>query len=323
MRILVTGGSGFIGTNLVAFLTSRGCDVLNLDIAPPRIELLAAWERVDVADYHKVEQAARAFSPTHLVHLAALATFDASMTELTQRNVDVTANILNLALKRGTVERLILTSTQYVNGPGSPFDEDRSFHPVNDYGRSKMAMELLAREPRFAQLPWIIVRPTNIWGPHHVHFATEMWRFIKHGLYLHPAGDPVLRAYGYVENVARQAHILLTAPTPMVLHKVFYLTDPVIDSYELLNAFSLALAGRKLHRVPRRLMQGLARAGDALKRIRIAAPFHSERYHRMTANHAARFEPLWGQFDYQAIAMEEGVARTVSWLTDAYPRLYA
>jgi GlcNAc-P-P-Und epimerase len=324
VRVLVTGGSGFIGTSLMSLMEHRGYEPMNLDIKPPPLaEQRKNWRAVDILDRDALGRAIATFLPTHIVHLAALATFEASDEVLRTHNVGGTANVLDAALGSASLRRIIVTSTQYVNGPGASFDDDLDFHPVNDYGKSKVAAELLTRQEAYNRLDWAIVRPTNIWGPHHPRFPEEMWLYIKRGLYLHPGFGPIIRAYGYVENVARQIDILLHAPAERVRHRVFYLTDPPIDSFEVLNGFSLALRRRPLKRIPYSLLRWPALAGDAMRVVGLKAPFHSDRLQRMTSPHGARYEPLWDEFAYQPIGLTDAISRTVAWLKQTYPRRYA
>lgn len=323
MRVLVTGGSGFIGTNLIQALYQRGDNVSNVDSAPPQVESHRSfWQRIDVRDARTVADAVRNFQPTHIVHLAALATFDATWADLRACNVDGSIHVLDAALAHAPNCRIIVTSTQYVNGPGAPFDEDTKFNVVNDYGQSKADTEIATRADKYAALDWIIVRPTNIWGAFHPRFPSEIWKYIRWGVYMHPGRAPIVRAYGYIGNVVRQIDILLKAPVERVRHQVFYLTDPPIDSYELLNQFSLTLRGRSLPRMPYSLLRVLAWIGDIIKGLGLKAPFRSDRLHRMVCGHSARFEKLWAEFGYEPINLSDAVVETKNWLIEKYPQHY-
>ena len=324
MRVLVTGGSGFIGTNLVAFLLARGHAVTNLDSQTPLMDAhRAMWQTVDIRDTAGIAGAIARFQPDHIVHLAALATFEASKAELDSINIGGTINVLEGALANAPHARILVTSTQYVNGPGTPFDNDLAFHPVNDYGHSKAGAEMAARSERYAALDWIITRPTNIWGAFHPRFPTEIWKYIRQGFYMHPGHDPIERAYGYVGNVCLQTEILLQAPAERVRHRVFYLTDPPLDSYDVLNAFSFALRERPLRRVSYPLLRMLALAGDSVRLVGLKAPFRSDRLHRMTSPHSARFESLWAELGCKSVGLPDAVKETLAWLKQHYPGIYA
>ena len=323
MRILVTGGSGFIGTNLVAFLLQRGDTVLNIDSQPPlEPDHAPQWRKVDICDSDAVDAAVRDFAPTHIVHLAALATFAASKADLDRANVDGTIHVLDAVLAHAPGSRVLVTSTQYVNGPGTPFDDDLKFHPVNDYGESKKGSELAARNSKYDKLDWIITRPTNIWGPYHHRFSTEIWKYIRKGFYMHPGHQPIVRAYGYVGNVVRQIEILLTAPAARVRHQVFYLTDPNVDSYDVLNEFSMTLRKRPLPRVPYPLLRAAALVGDFVQAVGLKAPFRSDRLHRMTTGHLGRYEALWDDFGDRPLSLPAAVRETTAWLVEKYPQYY-
>src|ERR1700744_3321762 len=71
-RIIVTGGSGFIGTNLVEALTSAGVSVLSLDIKPPKNPAhVHVYRTCDILDDCTLERLMREFKPDALVHRAA------------------------------------------------------------------------------------------------------------------------------------------------------------------------------------------------------------------------------------------------------------
>ena len=72
MKILITGGSGFIGTNMVEHFVNKGDEVLNIDWnAPQNSDHQKYWENVDILDYAKLETAITKFAPDYVVHLAA------------------------------------------------------------------------------------------------------------------------------------------------------------------------------------------------------------------------------------------------------------
>ena len=76
-RVLVTGGSGFVGTNAVEYYARQGVPVLSLDVrAPVSSAHHRYWQRVDILDSKALESAVRSFAPTDVVHLAARTDLD-------------------------------------------------------------------------------------------------------------------------------------------------------------------------------------------------------------------------------------------------------
>ena len=81
-RVLVTGGSGFIGTNLVQSYFKSGTPVLSVDTRPPRQPAhRAVWQRVDCSDSNAMRSVIDEFEPTHIVHLAARTDLQGSRTQ--------------------------------------------------------------------------------------------------------------------------------------------------------------------------------------------------------------------------------------------------
>ena len=204
MRLLVTGASGFIGTNYIDFHKQQNCELINLDIQPPlKKEHERFFKKVDIMEPSALESAFAEFSPTHVVHMAARAECDENTTVEDGYAVNTigTQNVLDAIKKTPSVERMIMVSTQYVAGPGRLPKHDEDYFPHTVYGQSKVITEQLTREAGL-NCTWTFVRPTNIWGPWHMRYRREAWRVINKGVYLHPGGKPVVRSYGYVGNLS-------------------------------------------------------------------------------------------------------------------------
>jgi len=181
MRALVTGGAGFIGSNLVDALLARGDEVTvvddlstgrrgNLDSA------LAAGARLvelDIREAVALTEAVTAAQPEVVFHLAAqidvrksLAdpAFDAAV------NVGGTANLLE-AMRAAEAPRVVFVSTGgaiYGEGAGKqlPLDEGAPIEPFSAYGQSKFAAEgYLALYERLYGLSGISLRLGNVYGP--------------------------------------------------------------------------------------------------------------------------------------------------------------
>src|SRR6266576_2667059 len=172
MKVLVTGGSGFIGTNVVEALSRKGNTILNYSLhAPLNSEQIQYWRAGDILDQVATTTAFQEFQPERVLHLAARAECDENTTvESGYRvNTDGTRNVLDAIRATASVERTIVTSTQFVCAPGRLPKNDTDYFPETVYGQSKVITEQLTRA---ANLPtcWTIVRPTNIWGPWHMRY---------------------------------------------------------------------------------------------------------------------------------------------------------
>ena len=161
-RILITGGSGFIGTNAVEHWLNLGFDVMNLDVKPPQNGAHRdLWLRCDITEPSELRAAYEAFRPHYLLHLAA-------RTDLDERrnlsgyaaNIDGVRNLLDIV--GPPLRRAIFASSRMVCRIGYQPQHEDDFAPPNLYGQSKVEGERLVRSSAM-NCEWVIVRPTSIW----------------------------------------------------------------------------------------------------------------------------------------------------------------
>jgi nucleoside-diphosphate-sugar epimerase len=314
-RIVVTGGSGFIGTHLVNALVRDGNDVVSLDKVLPTLSAHRRFHRfVDILDYRAVLKALLEARPDVVVHLAARTdTFGTNLSEYAVNTVG-TRNIAEGVAATGGRTLLINTSTQFVAAPGVEITGPREYKPHTVYGESKAAAEE-SLWGDFAELDWTIIRPTNIWGPWHPRYPHEFWHVLAKGLYLHPRTEhPVIRSYGYVETVADQIRQLLDVPRDLRAHRVFYVGDAPLDLLDWVNEFSIALIGRPARTVPVSVLKGIATVGDLASWARLRAPLTTDRLRSMTESYVVPMRPTFEILGRPRLPWREGVARTVEWL---------
>jgi GlcNAc-P-P-Und epimerase len=314
-RLLITGGSGFIGANLVSEIDRRGgYEVLNLDIAPPKfVSKFARHRRCDLLDRHAVEQSFAEFQPTHVVNLAARTDMFGATVDDYAANHFGTENVIAAIRQTSSVEKVVFTSSQYVVGPGRPPESDEDYRPHTIYGQSKVETEKAIRRANLSAA-WTIIRPTNIWGRWHPRYPNEFWRVLKQGRYVHPGGPPVTRCYGYVGNVVDQVLTILANTDGNLNGKTFYLGDPPIDIYEWANAFSLELTGKPIRVAPRKALWVLAKAGDLVIKFGGKFPIFSSRLRNMTEDYVTPMGPTYAALGAPRVSMTEGVHETVAWL---------
>lgn len=153
MRVLVTGGAGYIGSHMVKLLAETGAEVTVLDdLSTGHAEAVrnAKLVRGDIADVPATRDLLQKNGIEAVVHFAASSLVGESMSDplkYYRRNVGGTVALLE-AMRQAKVMRLVFSSTAAVYGDPVrlPIDEAHPTQPVNPYGSSKLAIERMLAE---------------------------------------------------------------------------------------------------------------------------------------------------------------------------------
>lgn len=173
MRILVTGGAGYIGSHVVKALGEQGHDLLIYDNLSTGHDWAVLYGRLDVgelADTRRLDEVLQAFRPEAVLHFAASIQVEESVREPLRYYRNNVANSLNLldAMERHDVRNLIYSSTAAVYGipERMPVDESLPLNPINPYGASKVMMETVLRDIADARenFRYIALRYFNVAG---------------------------------------------------------------------------------------------------------------------------------------------------------------
>ncbi|MEI6291834.1 MAG: NAD(P)-dependent oxidoreductase [Chloroflexota bacterium] len=315
MKILCTGGSGFIGSHLIDRLSTQTDELINIDIVKPKNHLhLRFWRDCNILDLPRLQEIFGEVKPTHVIHLAARATTDGKSIDDFRDNTIGTSNVISAIQSCRSVERVIVTSSQHVRKPGSGNPKnDVDFFPHGFYGESKVITEMVTREANL-ECVWTIIRPTTVWGPNHPFLEKGLWRLMQRGLYVHPKNDHVLRSYGYVKNIAWLVVQLLKAPPIEINKKVFYLGDDPINQTDWIDAFSMALSGKNTYKVHPKIIFAIAIFGDLLEKIGLHIPMNSNRYFNLTTTNPVEIDRVIHQLGNSPFSFSEGIIETVNWL---------
>ncbi|GAB1425253.1 dTDP-glucose 4,6-dehydratase [Thauera terpenica] len=190
MKILVTGGAGFIGSAVVRLAVSRGHAVVNVDaltyaaclenVAPVADSGRYAFEHVDIRDRAALDRVFAQHKPDAVMHLAAESHVDRSIDSpgaFIETNVNGSFNMLEAAraywMAEGRPEgfRFLHISTDEVFGslgPTGKFTEDTAYDPRSPYSASKAASDHLVRAWHETYgLPTVMTNCSNNYGPYH------------------------------------------------------------------------------------------------------------------------------------------------------------
>ena len=319
-RVLVTGGSGFIGTNLVEYFNARGDVVLNLDRSPPRQARHAPlWRAIDILDARAVDIAVREFQPEYIVHMAARTDLAGRDPGEYRVNTDGVAHMIDAASGLKTLKRIVFASSMLVCRVGYQPVSATDYCPTTAYGASKVAAEKLIVERAADRLPWVIVRPTSIWGPWFDVPYRDFFTAVRRGLYFHPRRKRIRRSYGFVGNAVFQIDKLLVCEELSLQGKTFYLADyEPLELKDWATAIQRAFSAPRVREVPLFMLACGAKSGDALVALGYGrAPLTSFRLNNLLTDAVFDMTQLRNVCGSIPYSVEEGVVRTVSWMNAA------
>jgi nucleoside-diphosphate-sugar epimerase len=319
-QILITGGSGFIGTNLVQDGLDRGHQVLNLDRVAPRNPAHGSnWTYCDLTDFPALRKLVQRFEPEVILHMGARTDLDGrSVTDYAANTVGV-RNLIEASRGLPRLRRVIFASSRLVCRIGFDPASDEEYCPTTAYGASKVEGERIVRAcADRLQCSWGIVRPTSIWGPWFDIPYKSFFSAVAKGLYVHPRGERIAKSFGFVGNTVHEVNRLLEAGEELVHGRVFYLADyPPVDVLHMAKLIRNAFSAPKVREVDYRLLRALALAGDVLKRFGWSnPPLTSFRLTNLMTPMVHDLRALQAIVGDLPFGVEEGVALTAAWLRD-------
>lgn len=323
-RVLITGGSGFMGTNLVETYRGRSDTVIaNFDVRPPRNPTQAGYFRhVDLRHPSALLGAVERFAPTHIVHLGARTDLGSDRVEDYAANTQGVRNLLQVIKQVGSVQRVIFASSRLVCRIGHAPSSATDFCPPNAYGESKVMGELEVRAADL-RVPWLIVRPTSIWGPWFDVPYRDFFTAVQRGRFVMARGAHVRKSFGYIDNAVFALVQLMHGTNAMGApwRDTIYLADyEPIEVTDMAEAIRSEFGAPRIRQVPKLGLRATALVGDMLQSLGWKrAPLTSFRLNNLLTEMVYDVGPLRAAVGPLPISMRQGVNDTVAWML-AHPK---
>lgn len=315
LRTLVTGGSGFIGVNLVAALRRSGRVVWSLGTRPtPPVGQESLYSRVDILHSRAVMAAFDAFRPHEVVHLAAQTLF-AGRDDFYGYTVNTvgTRNVIAAIANSPGVTRALFASSIAAALPA----ESHEF----GYGKSKKEMEEIVSRSGLDKggCTWALMRFGHVWGPWGGPPFRAFFIAIARGRYANLGHSDAPKRLAYVGNVVHAIERLLEAPAERIQGRLFHVADePPVCIADWAQTIATALGRRPPLHIPEAVVRLAAGCGDALRLLGWKnPPLHSQRLANMRSpSPSFPIEEMLELAGPLPFTMVNGVRATIEWLRE-------
>ncbi len=301
-KILVTGGSGFIGSHLCHRLVEAGAELyvtVKYNSIVDNVRLAGYWDDIRVleSDLRNPDSLAplRKIKPEIVFHLAAYNHVSDSFGQYSEAMDSNSRGTVNLMEAYEDYERFIYVSTSEVYGfqESVPFHEGQIPHPLSPYAIGKFSGELYARmKYKSLQRPVVVLRPFNAYGPYQSPRAVIAELILKclRGETIRTTRGVQTREFNFVEN-----HVdgfLAAATVEKAVGEVINLGNGeevrIVDLVHRIHTLTASKSELKIGELPDR---------------------DGEIWRMCTANQKARDLLGWSP----RVELEEGLERTIAW----------
>jgi nucleoside-diphosphate-sugar epimerase len=317
-KVLVTGVSGFTGSNLAMALIKKGYEVHGFVRAGSKVSNIdpskIALHRGDLGDAKAVEDAVKGMDLVY--HIAAsYRESGAPDSEYYKVNVDGTRYLLEASLKRG-VKRFIHCSTVGVHGhvKNPPADETAPFSPGALYQKTKILGEEVVQEYMKKGLKAVIFRPVGIYGPGDRRFL-KPFKGVKKGRFLMFGSGEILYHLTFIDDLVEG--IILCGEHANAPGKIYIIAgEKATTLNELVQriAAELKVSPPKI-KIPFWILYAASVLWEsACKPFGINPPLFRRRADFFRKDRSFNTAKIRSELGYQPkVSLEEGIRRTSEW----------
>lgn len=319
MTILVTGGTGFIGSHVVDLLLARKFSVRCLVRKSSNVQWLESLPAVLVyGDFNNPESLKDAVKDADIIIHVAGVVAAKNREGFYRGNLTATVNLLNAVLKYNAgIKRFLHVSSLTAVGPGKngkPVDEKTPAHPITTYGESKLAAEK-AVISYTDKIPVTIVRPPAVYGPRDT-ATLSFFQSVSKGLVPLVGFSPKKVSLVHAHDLARG--IVDAALSDKTTGKIYCIASQEVYDWQQIGDVTAQVVGRKTVklRIPEIMVMGIAAiSGFFSKFKKKPSVLNYEKGKDMVAdNWTCSIEAAQRDFDYrQEISLEEGIKNTLDW----------